>query len=137
MLTISSKSVYCVHALFELALGYGDKLISIREIAEAQKIPEDYLRQLLIILKRANLVESVRGMKGGYRLAKHPSAIRVRDIMENIEGPMKLVTINPDDVSLSVFWGECGKKIQDIFNTSLEDLILEKQRIEKTITYYI
>ena len=55
--------------------------VAARELADAERLPPDYVEQILLRLRRAGLVESVRGAKGGYFLARPPAAISVRDIM--------------------------------------------------------
>jgi Rrf2 family protein len=55
--------------------------VAARELADAERLPADYVEQILLRLRRAGLVESVRGAKGGYYLARDPSAISVRDVM--------------------------------------------------------
>jgi Rrf2 family protein len=55
--------------------------VAARELAEAERLPGDYVEQILLRLRRAGIVESVRGAKGGYFLAREPSAITVRDVM--------------------------------------------------------
>lgn len=59
--------------------------IAARELAEAERLPADYVEQILLRLRRAGIVESVRGAKGGYFLAKEPGAITVRDVMSASE----------------------------------------------------
>ena len=55
--------------------------VAAREIAEAERLPPDYVEQILLRLRRAGLVTSVRGARGGYHLARDPAAISVRDVM--------------------------------------------------------
>jgi Rrf2 family protein len=55
--------------------------VAARELAEAERLPADYVEQILLRLRRAGLVESVRGARGGYYLARGPNAISVRDVM--------------------------------------------------------
>src|SRR6478735_6632904 len=84
---ISAKSEYACLALIELA-GPGPEgaPLRIRQIAEAQDIPESYLVQILLQLKAAGLVQSVRGAIGGYRLTRRGSEVSVADVIAVIEG---------------------------------------------------
>jgi len=59
--------------------------VAARELADVERLPADYVEQILLRLRRAGLVESVRGAKGGYFLAKQPAAISVRDVMSASE----------------------------------------------------
>lgn len=62
-----------------------DQLVAARELAESERLPPDYVEQILLRLRRAGLVESVRGARGGYRLARPAEMISVRDIMNASE----------------------------------------------------
>ncbi len=86
---ISTKGRYGVRAMFVLAKRYNEQeLTSIKYIANEQEISEQYLEQLFSKLKSANLIESVRGQKGGYRLTASPSEISVGQILRALEGPL-------------------------------------------------
>jgi Rrf2 family protein len=85
---ISSKGDYGLRALFDLALHYGRGPVRSRDIAERQAIDENYLNQLLIQLRRAGLVQSLRGPQGGHLLAKAPTEITLLDALQALEGPI-------------------------------------------------
>jgi Rrf2 family protein len=80
-----------VRALLELATGYKGGPIPINKLAERQEISAKYLEQLLIPLKAAGLVNSVRGARGGYVLARDPAQITLYDIVSVLEGPVVVV----------------------------------------------
>ena len=82
---LSTKGRYAMVALSDLALAQGDDLMSLAEISKRQDISLPYLEQLFVKLRRAGLVEAVRGPGGGYRLARDPADIRVADVMEAVE----------------------------------------------------
>jgi Rrf2 family transcriptional regulator, cysteine metabolism repressor len=78
---------YCLKALLTLAERYPSAQPQrVEEIAAAQAIPENYLRRLLIELKRGGLVASQKGPSGGYLLARHPAKITMGDVVQIIEG---------------------------------------------------
>jgi len=82
-----SRGDYGLRALVYLAArGEQGKPVQIHAIAERQQIPEDYLRQLLVQLRAAGLVKSVRGPHGGYLLAKTPVEISMGEVIEVLEG---------------------------------------------------
>ena len=84
---ISAKSEYACLALIELARsGVSGIPRRIRDIAQAQQIPERYLVQILLQLKTAGLVQSARGSEGGYQLTRDPGQIAVADVIAAIEG---------------------------------------------------
>ncbi|MCL5115568.1 MAG: Rrf2 family transcriptional regulator [Firmicutes bacterium] len=88
MFKVSSKGRYAVKAVYELALHVGRGPLTVGSIAHAQNIPEQYLEQLMPLLKRAGLVHGMRGAQGGYRLAGHPAQISVKDVVAAVEGPI-------------------------------------------------
>lgn len=84
---LSCKSEYTLLALLELAAHYSNgEPLQIRQIAAEQNIPDRYLEQLLATLRRAGMVRSQRGAKGGYILAKEPWKITLFDVVKCIEG---------------------------------------------------
>lgn len=84
----SVKGQYGILALLELALHNGRGPLQARTISKTQRISLRFLEQVLSIIKKAGLVDSVRGAQGGYILAKHPSEIHMGDVLEAIEGPI-------------------------------------------------
>ena len=88
---LSTRGRYGIHAMYDLAVNYGDGPQSIKCIAERQNIPEAYLEQLIAMLRRAKLVISNRGAQGGYRLAREPKEITVGDVLRALEGGLNLV----------------------------------------------
>jgi Rrf2 family iron-sulfur cluster assembly transcriptional regulator len=82
---LSTKGRYAVTALADIALQGGDRLVTLAEIAERQNVSLAYLEQLFVRLRKAGLVESVRGPGGGYRLGKPPAALRIIDIMAAVD----------------------------------------------------
>ena len=82
----SSRSEYGIRALLELAQRRGQGPIQSREIAERQAIPDAYLNQLLLILRKAGLVQSVRGPAGGHLLARDPDRITMAEVIGALEG---------------------------------------------------
>lgn len=85
---VTTRGQYGVRALFELAMRPDSEPVPLREIAQRQGLPENYLEQLMAPLRKAGIVRSVRGAHGGYLLAKDPDDISVGDILRVLEGPM-------------------------------------------------
>lgn len=85
---ISKKGLYALEALVVLAKNYPKRVAKIREIASSEGIPEKFLELILLELKRARLVESERGAKGGYRLRRAPARIFLGEIVRTIDGPL-------------------------------------------------
>ncbi|NYS23669.1 Rrf2 family transcriptional regulator [Rhodobacteraceae bacterium 2376] len=82
---LSTKGRYAMIALVDLALAPEGELVSLNEIARRQNVSLAYLEQLFVKLRRAGLVDSVRGPGGGYRLARPADTVRVFDILEAVD----------------------------------------------------
>jgi Rrf2 family transcriptional regulator, cysteine metabolism repressor len=88
MISITSKSPYAVLALAELARSSGDQPVPIGELARKRDVPVQFLEQLFAVLRRGGIISSQRGVKGGYRFAREPSAVTVLEIVEMLDGPL-------------------------------------------------
>lgn len=85
---LSTRGQYGLRAMCVLGLGHGDGYLPLRVIADQEGISLQYLEQIFGELRRAGLVESERGARGGYRLARDPSQITVGDVVRTLEGPI-------------------------------------------------
>jgi len=85
---LTTRSEYGLLALIHLARHYGGEGISVRDIAAAQAIPVQFLEQLMLILKRAGYVRSMRGRGGGFRLARDPAQITLAEIIRLFDGAL-------------------------------------------------
>ena len=88
MLVITSKSPYAVRALAELARRGSDQPVPIGEIARARDIPVQFLEGLFATLRRAGVLQSQRGVKGGYTFARPPAEVTVLEVVELLEGEL-------------------------------------------------
>jgi Rrf2 family protein len=86
MMSITTKSPYALQALAELGR-CGDGPVSIGELARRRNIPVQFLEQLFATLRRAGLLRSQRGVKGGYTFARPPADITVLEVVELLDGP--------------------------------------------------
>lgn len=145
VLELSSKSEYCLSALIELADLYASgQPLQIRQIAKRQNIPERYLEQLLLLLKRGGLVRSQRGMNGGYLLARDPKEISLLEIIRCIEGndvPRHQETCDeqtPESKTVRAVWGNACHAAEEILeNCTLKDLINQRNATFQSQMYYI
>jgi Rrf2 family transcriptional regulator, cysteine metabolism repressor len=96
---VSTRGEYGVRAMVALAHHYGDGPLSIAEIARQSNIPPAYLEQLIAPLRRADLVTSRRGARGGYILSRDPSEIRVGDVYRVMEGPVAPMDCVSEDLT--------------------------------------
>ena len=87
MISITSKSPYAVQALVELARS-GEGPVPIGELARRRDIPVQFLEQLFAVLRRAGILRSQRGVKGGYSFAREPAQVKVLEVVELLDGPL-------------------------------------------------
>lgn len=88
MISITSKSPYAVLALAELGRSGGPAPVPIGELARRREVPVQFLEQLFAVLRRAGVISSQRGVKGGYRFARDPASVSVLEIVELLDGPL-------------------------------------------------
>ena len=126
---LTTRGHYSVKALLDLSLQKANGPTSVRAIAKRQDLPAPYLEKLLIEMRRAGLVESVRGATGGYQLARSPAQISLGQILEAVgETIQPLPHLSPDVdkaedwVTFSI-WNRLDKKLKEaLYGISLEDL---------------
>src|SRR5947209_11110236 len=85
---ISQQGLYALQRRMRLTRHYDQSAIKIRDIAYEEILPEKFLELILLEMKNARIVESVRGAKGGYRLRRSPSEIHLSEIIRLIDGPL-------------------------------------------------
>jgi Rrf2 family protein len=133
-LKISQKGLYALQAIMTLGRRYGAETVKIRDIAIDSDLPEKFLELILLELKNARIVESVRGAKGGYRLRRAPAEIKLSEIIRLVDGPLapfgdadqlrSLITSDPDHrVLYKVFLDVRDAAAKILENTSVADLI--------------
>jgi Rrf2 family protein len=91
---LSVKGEYALRALIVLGLDYleDDSVVRIQEVSKRQNIPKRFLEQILNDLKSGGIVESKRGVAGGYRLKRPPDQISLAEVIRHIEGPLAPVS---------------------------------------------
>ncbi len=132
MLRLSTKGQYGVRALYEIANGYPDKPVTIREISEKQDVSVAYLEQILNKLRKAGFIKSVKGPGGGYLLCKSPDEISIASILKELEGPFAITScldphegcIRIDSCVVHLLWKSLGEQIDAFLNTiTLKNLL--------------
>lgn len=132
---ISYKGDYALKAILELSLRYGrSEAVSIGEIASSGDMPESFLEQILLMLKKGGFVKSKRGINGGFYLAKSPNNITVGDVIRFIEGPIEPISCVEDGYKgckdlknciLRDVWKEVGRAISMVVDTvNFEELVV-------------
>jgi Rrf2 family transcriptional regulator, cysteine metabolism repressor len=135
----SIKVQYGLQAMLELALNYGGGPVQIKTIARDQKIPIRFLEQLMLTLKKGELLQSTRGVYGGYALAKKPSELAVLKVIEVLEGPLELVGRKMKKLPvLAEAFDKIQTKIRsDLMALTLEDLVMKERQKERAYLYNI
>lgn len=133
---LSTRSRYGTRMMLDMARHYDQGPVQIGEIAKRQDISVKYLEQLIIPLKKANYVQSVRGPKGGHMLAKSPDRITVGEIVDLLEGGIYLTQCveNPGVCEKSEgcltrsLWQEATRAMHDKLNAVTLSEMIEKSR---------
>lgn len=136
MAIISTKGAYGLTAMIILAREEDQKLLQIKDIAAKGDIPQNYLEQILVILKKSGLVESIRGANGGYKLSKETKNITVYEILNALECCLAQTDKSKDNL-LQPFWEETQKKIEAVFLLSLSELDEFLQSKTENIIFHI
>ncbi|MCG8400941.1 MAG: Rrf2 family transcriptional regulator [Firmicutes bacterium] len=143
---LSTRGHYGLKAMFDLAQHYGKEPIPLKTVAERQNISENYLEQLIPILRKAGLVKSVRGAQGGYILAREPGKITVGDIIRAMEGPIAPVECvsevepaecdNADICITRTVWARVRDTLAEVMDSiSLDDMLKDAANLaEKTVS---
>lgn len=142
---ISTKGEYGLLALVDLALQPIGAPVQASQIAERQRIPKQYLDQLMLTLKNAGLVDSVRGRQGGYRLARPANAITLLEAVTALEGPLENVNFVEKrrhefgvQHLLKSVWEELSRQeIAVLQNKTVDDICQEFHKSSSAILYDI
>ena len=115
-MNVSSRCDYAVRAVIDLARqAPGGQPRTATEIAERERIPEKYLVHILLHLKRAGIVQSVRGAQGGHMLARSPGSISVLDVITAVDGPILEPMPGEESPSeeVKLAWHKVAKRMTD------------------------
>lgn len=146
---ISTKGIYAIEMMTDLAIHSTDRVESIKNIAERRKLSEKYLEQIVSALKKAHLIESTRGASGGYRLAKSPDSIRIYDILAATERnlvPLECLQtptecgINCEKCATRGMWSKMWLEMKEVMDeVTLEQIVEASRQLEheNSIEYYI
>ncbi len=137
MALISSKGIYGLSAMYELLKHDNNIPLRASQIASRADIPLNYLEQLLGKLKKAGLVESIRGVNGGFLLSKSPSDICIKDIIIALEGDIRVVDDKSSNYILNLFFDDVGNEIVTMLSLSLIDFKKYQDRYNASLHYNI
>lgn len=142
-MTLSQKCQYAVRAIFELSKNYGKGPIRTNEIADAQAIPQRFLENILNELKSTGLIESRRGMRGGYLIARNPAELTVGEIIRLVDGPLDPVKCIGEgrsggcplqnECSLVKLWNRAKVAMEQVYdNATFKGLVEEEQEMNRS-----
>ncbi|MCG3718594.1 RrF2 family transcriptional regulator [Aliarcobacter butzleri] len=134
---ISTKGVYGLSAMYELSKHKADTPMQIKDISANANIPQNYLEQLLSKLRKANLVNSIRGARGGYILAKKPNEIKIVDILIALEDDIKIIDSKSENPILNIFFDESKNSMKKIFDIKLSKLDEYQEKYNEVLHYSI
>ena len=135
---LSTKGRYAVMALADIALNSGGTAVSLAEVAARQEISVEYLEQLFGKLRRAGLVDSVRGPGGGYLLAHAAEDIRISDIISAVDEAMQVTRCQGDAIDGCVggekcvtheLWAALGRQIYGFLASITLGDVIEKRNL--------
>jgi Rrf2 family transcriptional regulator, cysteine metabolism repressor len=133
LLAITTKSSYAVRALAELARAGSAVPIPIGELARRREIPVQFLEGLFATLRRAGILQSQRGVKGGYSFGKPPGEITVLAVVEALEGELNAATFDPAPI-----WSDALGALKGVLaGTTIAELAEREAREAGTQMYYI
>ncbi len=138
----SAKTEYGLLSLLELASIHSrGGVLQVAEIAQRQGIPDRYLEQMLTSLRRASILRSIRGPKGGYQLARPPADIRLADVVHALEGENATRAASTNDtpecavlITLEETLERCRRDVLE--GTSLQDLLEQRDRLVQAQAMY-
>ncbi len=133
MLVITTKSPYAVRALAELARRGQTTPVPIGEIARSRDIPVQFLEGLFATLRRSGILQSQRGVKGGYSFAKPPSEITVLEVVQLLEGEL-----GTDAEANGAVWSEAVDAVKSVLSaTTIAEVADREAQAAGAQMYYI
>ena len=146
MMRVTTWTEYSLIISLHLARRGGARPVAARELAEAERLPGDYVEQILLRLRRAGLVESVRGARGGYFLAREADRISVRDVMTACEHQTFEINCENHQVdsercrpdgqcSIRPVWQALQQRVDDLLaSVSLADLMKQESQVQEMVS---
>ena len=152
---VSTKGRYGLRAMIDIAVHSNGSHVPLIQVAIRQDISENYLEQVIALLRKGGFVRSVKGAHGGYRLTRSPSEIRVGDLLRTLEGSISVVeTVGESDSGFdesnrmdvvqrairTQVWERIDRGVNEVVDAiTLEDLVAEYRKLNgpDTLTYEI
>ena len=137
MVGISNKTMYAILALQVLSKVDDGKLLKIKEIAQSANIPQNFLEQTLLELKKQGLLTSIKGAYGGYKLAKKLDEITLKDVVIILEADIFSDIYRGENSAIKLFWDDIRTNVKKMFDVPLSELKEYELKASKTVNYSI
>ena len=122
MAVVTTRGFYALAAMTELLYHPQGKAVKIKTIAKNAKIPGKYLEQILLDLKKADLLSSVKGAHGGYMLSREPDQVTIYEILKAVEGAFLKLEYSAEDTAMQLYWDETFTSLRGLFERPLSDM---------------
>ena len=149
MFHVSARGEYAVLAVLALSLHTNRRPLQVKTISLSEQIPFRFLEQVMSLLKKTGLVESVRGPHGGYHLTRSPDQISLGEVMQAVEGPLNAGDLpslrkngsdRTESIVLKEVWADMNGLLEDHLNSiTFKDLCIRKKEHEekKVLMFHI
>ncbi len=137
MFSLTTKSTYGMAAVLELAKHYGHGLLQIKDMTERKSLPQGYLEQLMNRLVKAGIVTAVRGKKGGYALAQDPGELTLLNVLEALEGPVKITRKGSHETAIEDVLLEIEENVRKALTIPLTEILARQADTATTGMFYI
>ena len=140
---ITSDGIYGLVALMDICLYSGSEAVTLKSVSKRQNISERYLEQIFSILRKGGIITSKKGAQGGYFLARTAADITVGEILNILEGDLKIVSPSEERNDIECFmqkniWNNINRQIEEYFDSvTLEALVKDYIEGKIAIMYYI
>ena len=139
MLTITSKSPYALRALTELARSGSGAPVPIGELARRRDIPVQFLEGLFATLRRAGVLQSQRGVKGGYSFGRAPEEVTVLEVVETVDGRLAAgAPVDPSRAGAESVWDEARARLAELLGgLTVADVLDREARLQGAPMFHI
>jgi len=137
MIGISTKTLYAVAALHELGNAPEGEVLKIKEIAKRASIPQNFLEQILLELKKQGMLLSIKGAHGGYKLAKPLKEIGLIDVVKTLESETFGEINIGENAALRLFWQDVKESVEKAFSVPLSELKEYQLKAAQALNYSI
>lgn len=137
MIGVSTKTIYALAAIHQLGLIEKNTRLNIKALALRASAPEKFLSQILLELKKAQILKSTKGANGGYALEKALDKISLKDVISTLETNAFEDICKTNNPTLKLFWEEKQQALMNFFDTPLSELKTFHERASQSFNYVI